>query len=400
MADAAKAQESELRHRNEAPKDLPDVKQFEAKLLELDPIVDKVVEAEKRVVYAQLELLRIDFSEVPAVSAYLEQVAHEENAEKKKALQESPAGKLVEPLLGRFDALRAKLNIKTEKRQLSKSLFRSVACFIFVFFVAVPVMIAACPLWIFHPYMRRLGFMSNSLPLNVLFKVVARSVCAVLGVTIQVEGFQNVVLIEPVVGTFSHGSNFDPIVVEAASPICFKYVGKKILFQIPIIGWLLWAYGHIPIKRENRAQAIDSLRLAGLHIKNKKASIAISPEGTRSKTGQLLDFKKGPFHLAKETGLKLQPIVLKNAFELWPPGQHLPHEGTITVQFLPAVERGAQESITSFSNRLRRAMLKASAEPINKDAMFVLRENLLHKYMPAAMYVWFFIVAIVFNVLF
>eukprot|EP01126_Amoeba_proteus_P038594 TRINITY_DN4033_c0_g1_i7.p1 TRINITY_DN4033_c0_g1~~TRINITY_DN4033_c0_g1_i7.p1 ORF type:complete len:147 (+),score=18.70 TRINITY_DN4033_c0_g1_i7:448-888(+) len=66
-------------------------------------------------------------------------------------------------------------------------------------------------------------------------------------------------------------------------------------------------------------------------------SIAISPEGTRSPSGQLINFKKGPFHLALSCKVPLSPILLYGPHDLWPPGQPVPIPGKVVVQFCPRI---------------------------------------------------------------
>ena len=99
-------------------------------------------------------------------------------------------------------------------------------------------------------------------------------------------------------------------------PVLFHVIGgnlrmitKKELFAVPVFGPALAVGGFISIDRNDRAGAIESLRVAretlaaGTHV-------WISPEGTRSRTGELLSFKKGGFHLALEAGLPLLPVTL------------------------------------------------------------------------------------------
>ena len=51
----------------------------------------------------------------------------------------------------------------------------------------------------------------------------------------------------------SHASNLDSLIIQAFSPITFKFIGKKSLFMIPIVGWVTrWGFGAIPIDRSNR----------------------------------------------------------------------------------------------------------------------------------------------------
>lgn len=99
--------------------------------------------------------------------------------------------------------------------------------------------------------------------------------------------------------------------------------------MIPYFGWLSAIFGGIAIERGSPAKAIKSLNSVNAHfrfIKNNKdiklhdTTVGISPEGTRSSTGQLLSFKKGPFHLWEH--LKYPPIIpllVMGAFELMPP---------------------------------------------------------------------------------
>lgn len=58
-------------------------------------------------------------------------------------------------------------------------------------------------------------------------------------------------------------------------------------------------------------------------------TLAIAPEGTRSTTGQLLQFKKGPFHIWEEFQTPIVPIVTFGAFDLYPPGRQMTHAGKV-----------------------------------------------------------------------
>ena len=99
-------------------------------------------------------------------------------------------------------------------------------------------------------------------------------------------------------------------------PVMFDVIGanirmitKKELFRVPLFGNALAAGGFIAIDRSDRHAAVRSLRVArdllasGTHV-------WIAPEGTRSRTGRLLPFKKGAFYLAFEAGLPILPVTL------------------------------------------------------------------------------------------
>jgi 1-acyl-sn-glycerol-3-phosphate acyltransferase len=113
----------------------------------------------------------------------------------------------------------------------------------------------------------------------------------------------------------SHASNLDPLVVMASSPVTVKFIFKQSLLVLFYIFGLAYFYGnalsvlilmfigHIPINRSKREKAIQSLIKAGKKIAKYNRAIGIFPEGTRSHTGALQEFKKGPFHLVVDAGI-------------------------------------------------------------------------------------------------
>ena len=66
--------------------------------------------------------------------------------------------------------------------------------------------------------------------------------------------------------------------------------------------------------------------------------MTIWPEGTRSPDGRLLPFKKGPFHLAMETGVPIVPVTVIGTHEIWPKGEFAVHSGTARVIFHEPVD--------------------------------------------------------------
>lgn len=161
---------------------------------------------------------------------------------------------------------------------------------------------------------------------------------------------------------YSHASNLDPFIIAAVQPLACKWVGKKDLFVMPLIGWMALALGYLPINRGNRDKAVQSLSEAGQRIKEYGRVIAISPEGTRSKIGQLADFKKGPFHLQEQTQVPVLPCTIQGAFELWPPGEPFPSSGQVTVKFLAPIMPDSARSREATAKAVRMAMLGALAE--------------------------------------
>lgn len=119
---------------------------------------------------------------------------------------------------------------------------------------------------------------------------------------------------QPYLYMFNHESMFDQFMVAAYIPHYVTAVGAIEQFRYPIWGYIMKTYGVIPIIRQDVKKAITSLSKAEEALNN-GISFLISPEGTRTLTGELGVFKKGPFHLAKNTGATILPIGLIGAFQ-------------------------------------------------------------------------------------
>tara|TARA_Y100001970_G_scaffold82986_1_gene105049 strand:- start:492 stop:1232 length:741 start_codon:yes stop_codon:yes gene_type:complete len=114
---------------------------------------------------------------------------------------------------------------------------------------------------------------------------------------------------EPYLYLFNHVSMFDPFMLGAFIPHYITAVGAEEIFKYPLWGSVIKKYGAIPIKRSHLKDAISRLSIVEKAIK-KGVSFIIAPEGTRTLDGELGVFKKGPFHLAKNTGVTIVPIAL------------------------------------------------------------------------------------------
>jgi hypothetical protein len=114
----------------------------------------------------------------------------------------------------------------------------------------------------------------------------------------------------------------------------------------------------VPVNRGNRDQAVKSMEAAAFAAKLGEC-MAISPEGTRSKSGQLLGFKKGPFHLWEQLQTPIIPIVTMGAFELYPPGCSMSHPGKVYMRFLEPIMPHEASTRDEMSALVRRRMLQS-----------------------------------------
>jgi 1-acyl-sn-glycerol-3-phosphate acyltransferase len=115
----------------------------------------------------------------------------------------------------------------------------------------------------------------------------------------------------------NHQSLYDVPVLFHAIGSNIRMVTKKELFRVPIFGRALAAGGFIAIDRSDRHAALASLeRARGLLASG--THVWIAPEGTRSRTGELLPFKKGGFNLALEAHLPILPVTVRGTRDALP----------------------------------------------------------------------------------
>jgi 1-acyl-sn-glycerol-3-phosphate acyltransferase len=88
-----------------------------------------------------------------------------------------------------------------------------------------------------------------------------------------------------------------------------KWLSKDTMFKIPCFGWMMQMAGDIRLVRGKRESAIDAINQCRDRLA-KRVSIMIFPEGTRSKTDEMLPFKDGAFRLAIEAGAPILPIAV------------------------------------------------------------------------------------------
>ena len=153
----------------------------------------------------------------------------------------------------------------------------------------------------------------------------------------------------------NHASNLDPPILSPVVPGRCSVLVKKELFRIPILGTGMKVADLVPVDRSDRDAAIESIK-AAVGVLQQGLHMIIFPEGTRSVDGRLLPFKKGPFHLAMESGVFVVPVTMLGTFECWPKTRFALRPGTATVVFHPPVDPQASTD--------RDALMKAVSDAI------------------------------------
>lgn len=117
----------------------------------------------------------------------------------------------------------------------------------------------------------------------------------------------------------------------------FKWVAKKELFKIPIVGWNMTLNRYIAVDRGNKASHLKMFNECEANLKN-GSSIMIFPEGTRSEDAEIHNFKEGAFKIALQAKVSILPIVLDGTSDLLPKhGLVLRNMRTIKVKVLDPI---------------------------------------------------------------
>jgi 1-acyl-sn-glycerol-3-phosphate acyltransferase len=132
----------------------------------------------------------------------------------------------------------------------------------------------------------------------------------------------------------NHQSNFDILALLGTIPRRICMIAKKELFDIPVFGSSMRRGGYIPLDRSDGRKALKSMDNAAELIRQ-GSSVVMFPEGTRSRDGQLLPFKRGGFMLAVRAGVPVVPVTINGSGRVNPGGLIELHHGRISVTVHP-----------------------------------------------------------------
>jgi 1-acyl-sn-glycerol-3-phosphate acyltransferase len=154
---------------------------------------------------------------------------------------------------------------------------------------------------------------------------------------VSVEGLEHIDPAGSYIFAANHLSYMDTPVILANIPVQFRFLAKRGLFKIPLIGTHLRRAGHIPVPREDPRGAVKTMQTAAEIIQNKGISLLIFPEGGRSHDGQTRPFKEGGAYIAIRAGVPLIPLVLIGTREVLPFGAGIVKPGHVTLRILKPI---------------------------------------------------------------
>jgi len=157
------------------------------------------------------------------------------------------------------------------------------------------------------------------------------------GIRTRVAGRENVPAGGAVVFCCNHQSNIDPPILFRALHPRLHVLFKRELTKLPLLGRAFQIGGFVPIDRRNRDQAMAAIDEAAESLKRGNSFLTF-PEGTRSRTGALLPFKRGPILMALKAQVPIVPVAIQGAAASMRKGSLIVRPTTVTVRIGRPVE--------------------------------------------------------------
>lgn len=184
------------------------------------------------------------------------------------------------------------------------------------------------------------------------------------GITVVVEGREHLLTPGPKVFVANHESFVDIWAILAEFPGTIRFVYKKSMDWIPLMGQSMRAARHIPIDRRKVSAAFAAYDEAARIVRDEHSSAVVFPEGARSTDGLLKPLKKGPFVLAIAAGAPVVPVFCGNTGALMPRGSWSPKPGVVTLRIgapIPTTGLGI-EARDGLARQARAALLAMGAK--------------------------------------
>jgi len=190
-----------------------------------------------------------------------------------------------------------------------------------------------------------------------------RAGLAMVGVRVKVSGLDQLDPNQTYIFTPNHQSLIEVPLFVAYLGRNPAYLGKKEIFKYPVFGYGIRLIGVVPVDRSNSPAAVESAKLATENLRRGK-SYVVYPEGTRSRDGRMLPFKKGAFMMALDAGVPVVPVTVSGATKIMPKAQVkvFPSTVRITVHEPISTIGYSKENVAELVERTRAKIFSALNE--------------------------------------
>lgn len=160
------------------------------------------------------------------------------------------------------------------------------------------------------------------------------------GIRIRVAGREHLRPGEAMVFCCNHQSNIDPPILFQTLHPRLHVLFKSELTKLPLLGKAFQIGGFVPIDRGSREQSMAAIEQAAASLREGNSFLTF-PEGTRSRTGALLPFKRGPFLMALKAQVPVVPVAIQGGAASMRKGSRIVRPTTVSVRIgVPVETRG------------------------------------------------------------
>jgi 1-acyl-sn-glycerol-3-phosphate acyltransferase len=173
----------------------------------------------------------------------------------------------------------------------------------------------------------------NATPLYNVAIMVQRLAFRLARIEVEVKGTEFIPAHTACIFMSNHVSNLDPSALIPNIPGRTAAFIKRSLMKIPVLGFGFKLGEFIPVDRDGKVESAQESIAVARTVMAKGLHITTFVEGTRSRDGRLLPFKKGPFYLAKETGAPCIPVSIHGTESMMAKGSLKINPGTAHIEF-------------------------------------------------------------------
>ncbi len=169
----------------------------------------------------------------------------------------------------------------------------------------------------------------------------------------------------------NHVNLFDPFVIYSAIPQFVRGFELESHFKVPIYGWMMGRFGNIPVPDKPSREGLEIMRTRGKAAIDSGISLIVFPEGSRTRTGHVGEFKKGIFGFAQQFGIPIVPISIVGSYQFFQTGNWMLFPEKITVILHDTIETAgiAKADVDALRQRVQDIVSAPVEESLRENAV-------------------------------
>ena len=196
----------------------------------------------------------------------------------------------------------------------------------------------------------------------------SRRLLFMAGTKVDSKGIENIPKDRPCVFACNHQSFFDILIVLACLDKPHAILSKASIGKVPFIRLWMREIHCVFVDRDDMKAGIEAIKKM-TDVVNNGYSAVIFPEGTRSKTGEVGEFKGGAFKIAQKTGAPVVPVAIDGTYNLFEKNNHWIKAGNVKVRILPAVETKdlSRAEFKELPEKVRKMVVEAKEDALTEE---------------------------------